>query len=154
MTKLAYELLDDERVLVSAVGHALSCRVSSSEARRFAWSLLADLDPAEADALGYQPPAIIVGTYARPEERSRRRGAWQRREVLEALRDGLDDCWKVSNRLGTSRAQASVQLNRVMHLGFAIKLSEGIPHKPAKWTISDAGLAHLEAWADELQEAA
>lgn len=154
MTRLAHQLLDDERVVISAVGRAMSCHVSMAEARRFAWALLADLDPAEADAMGYQAPAILMLSRAQAEESLRGRGAWQRRSVLSVLFEGRATCAYVAMRVGTSRAQASVQLNRLQHLGYVVKAARMAAGKAFHWEITPAGRLWLDACDAEEERAA
>lgn len=145
MTKLAHEVLDDDRVFVSVVGRSMSCHVSTSEARRFAWALLSDLDPAEADSLGYVAPAVIVQGRSLSEEPVRGRGAWQQREVLSVLRGGSTTCAHISARLGLNRNQTSVQLNRLQHRGHAVKAGRTTEGLAFFWEITDAGRTWLAA---------
>lgn len=53
---LRHQLQDDERVLVTVGGAVpVSIHVQASEAKRFAWGLLADLDPDQYEELGPRP---------------------------------------------------------------------------------------------------
>lgn len=136
--RLAHQLLDDDRVLISFVGSTHAARVNASEARRFAWALLNDLDPEEADANGYTPPP--------PEDKRRclserdyRPGGWQQREVLEAIRAGYVKSPQIANRLGVSSTQTCVQLNRLMHAGKVRKVVPGKSYSPGIWGLTEAG---------------
>lgn len=144
--RLSHQLLDDDRVLVSCVGRAMSVHIAASEARRFAWSLLADLDPAEADFLGYTPPVLVMrGGVA--VERTRGTGPWQRIDVLDAIRSGKDTAPKISAFIGLNQAQTGVQLNKLMKLGFVSKVTIGRAHSAGVWAITKEGLDYLDAQA-------
>jgi hypothetical protein len=152
LTKLAHQLLPDDRVFVSAVGRSMSCHISAAEARRFAWALLADLDPAEADFLGYSPPTLTLSN-GRLREREWRPGPWQRIAVLQAIVDGKDVAPRIGDYIGTTRGQASVQLCKLLKLGLVEKLSIGRSYYPGKWGLTDTGHAFLAEFG-ELGEAA
>lgn len=148
MTKLAHQVLDDDRVFVTVPGRSMSCHVTSAEARRFAWALLADLDPAEADSLGYVAPAIVLNGRCLTEDPFRGKRAWQLREILNVLRGGPSTCARIAGRLAMSREQTSVQLNRLQHRGHAVKAGRTMEGGAHFWQITADGrkwLADCEA---------
>lgn len=90
MAGLRFQVLEDERVLISFVGMSpASMRVTASEARRFAYGLLADLEPLKAEPQVYRtpkPPAPII------EER--------REKILRALKAGETSSMGISRATG------------------------------------------------------
>lgn len=148
--RLSHQLLDDDRVLVSCVGRAMSIYVPAAEARRFAWALLADLDPAEADFLGYTPPTM-VSRNGQMVEQARKVGPWQRIEVLDAIRKGSDTAPKISMRLGLAQMHASVQLNKLHRLGFVSKVTVGRSYYPGIWALTAEGREFLESYDEDAQ---
>lgn len=146
--RLSHQILDDDRVLISCVGRMMLVYVPAAEARRFAWALLADLDPAEADFLGYTPPTMVSRNGVL-KERERKVGPWQRIEVLDAIKRGSTTAPKISMRLGLNQMQVSVQLNKLCRIGHVRKITIGRSYHPGTWGLTFAGVEFLEGYQDD-----
>jgi hypothetical protein len=134
--------MDDERVLITVVGdRPQTLHVSHSEAKRFAWSMLADLDGEGAADAGYvvihEPRAVNVAEGDR--------AAWgsQIEAIMAYLAGGQADTASISANIGTSRQQTAVQLCRLRSRGMVLCTRRGIAGIPALWTL---GHVSIDAW--------
>lgn len=132
MAKLRHQLLDDDRVLISVVGQQNSVRVESSEAKRFAWALLADLEPDEAGKAGYIEPTQPHYSDYRPKMAV----GGQRAEILDALRAGYTTSVAIGNHLGIPSRQVAVRLSKLKAAGQVVMIAPGRPGNPGKWRVA------------------
>jgi hypothetical protein len=144
MIALRHQILEDGRVLVTLKGQI--ARLSPNEVKRFAWAVLNDLDPEEADNSGYVAAPIMLGSDRPPEVVGK--GAWQLMAILERLAQGEAYTTNVSAKLVISRSHAAIQLGRLLKRGWVNRISEGRACWPALWEITDAG---RQALADHEQ---
>lgn len=140
-----HEILDDGRVFVNLNGHV--AHLPPGDVRRFAWGVLADLDPEGAEDAGYQPPAIVLGADLAPKVVQP--GPWQRRGILAYLAPHDEASTPaIAKALGISNKTAAVQLSKLRRQGHVRKISEGMAYSPASWVITDHGRALLKRYVE------
>lgn len=142
-----HQILDDGRVLVNLNG-ALA-HLDPSAVKRFAWGVLNDLDPEEADASGYVAPVIVLSA-AEARDHGPKRGPWQIMAMLSILALGPSYTTSISRGLGLDRTQTAIQLGRLEKRGWAVRLTQGRPHQAGKWGITNEGRIALGEYEDRL----
>lgn len=138
MTTLRHQIQDERVLIVAACERPVSLHVSPREARRFAWALLADLDPEEAEAAGYVPPEPVQRRRASAADGHTAPGPWQLNEILRLLKDqGGLTVVQVADRIGVAKAHAAVQLSRLKRRGYVKQDGRGRAHYPANYSLTD-----------------
>lgn len=145
MNELRHEILDDGRVLVTLKGQI--ARLPPNEVKRFAWAVLNDLDPEEADNAGYVAPVIVLEREAKAEGAGR--GPWQLAAILGELCNGELFTTNISARLKVDRTQCAIQLARLRTRGLVRCKKPGRSYSPALWEITGAGLIWLSNYERE-----
>lgn len=141
MTALRHQILDDDRVLVVATGDTPQhFRITVAEAKRFAWSLLADLDIDGAVEAGYVVEAPSLVSRAREEKD---RSGWGTQ--MDAIADVLASVEEASTTqiacsIGVNRQQVAVQMCRMRDRGHAVCVQTGTAGIPAVWKRGPVGL--------------
>lgn len=127
MTRLRHQILDSGVLITGeAAGRPVSLRVTETEAKRFAWAILADLDPQDDLA-----------------DRPRARAGQQRSAVLRALASRPVNTAGLASVIERTVHHTAVVTNALQAKGLIRCVERGIPNTPAIWGITDAGLQHL-----------
>lgn len=141
LARIKHQLSDGEVLLAIENGGTRIVRISEHEAKRLAWALLSDLDPTEVpDSVFDDPDADI-----RQMDKS------QCELALGVLSSGPTTTWDVANRIGTTRNQAAVVLNRAKERGLVsvltkAKVTMGFGRTQNVWQITDAGKFQLHIY--------
>lgn len=131
MTTLKHRLQDDGFVSIQMGDHL--GKVTESAARRFAWALLADLEP--------EDPEVVA-----KEDRGH---GYQRRAILRALSERELVYHEVASATGIKTTVVPTLLSQLKNAGL-IERTQAIsrPYEPSSWRLTQAGrdrLAHLDA---------
>lgn len=132
MTRLRHQILDTGVLITGeAAGRPVALRVTETEAKRFAWSLLNDLDPEEDDAF---QPRVPVGQ--------------QRLAILKALAVKPLDTAAVGKIIVRSTPHAAVVLSKMKSQGLVAITRPGVAGLPAMWALLASGRQQLE-WREQ-----
>jgi hypothetical protein len=145
VTALRHQILDDDRVLVTVSGDVPAhFRVSVAEAKRFAWSMLADLDPEGAEEAGYVAAAPVPFPARSHEDKDRATWGTQIEAIIGFLKTVPHaDTNEISRAIGVNRQQCAVQLCRMRDRGHVACLRRGVAGIPAVWSV---GAVSVEQW--------
>lgn len=147
MTALRHQLHDDGRVLVTVVGdRPLSVHVEADEVRRFAWSVLADLDPEGAEDAGYVA-AAVPRPYGDPD-RERARWGSQIAAICAFLEGRQANTTQIANLLGVSGNHAAIQMLKLERRGLVKRVKRGSPGDPSIWAAGEITLSECRARLD------
>jgi len=138
--RLRHQLQGDGRVLITTGGdRPMMLHVPSSEAKRFAWAMLADLDPDGAEEAGSPVQAVCAPVVGAGD----RRAPWgsQIEAIAAMLDEGPMDTAAVARALDVSRNHASVLLSRLKACGVIEMTKAGRPHSPATWQLGPVSYA-------------
>lgn len=140
MSRLAHQVLDDGRVLISAVGQASSFHLTAEDAKRLAWGLLADLAPEDAE----------VRSTRRRKVKPAAAGERCRVVLGHLLLHPRSTSEQVAAALGISRGAVAMCLNRQAKCGCVVQASKTRANPrtgsaPATWVITAAGREELLA---------
>lgn len=142
MNELRHQILDDGRVLITLKGQI--ARLQPSEVKRFAWAVLNDLEPEEADLSGYVAP--IVDFAASRVSNDHHRGPWQQLAILTLLLGGPLYTTNISRKAAVGRNHAAIQLGRLAKRDLVECMIKGRSYSPSLWAITSAGRAFLETY--------
>lgn len=112
-------------------GLPITHRVDPAEARRFAWSMLNDLDP---DGVG----DVASPFEHRLGEHERVPHGYQRWAVLVAILHGVNRSVMIAQHLNMPRAPTSTTLSQLRAAGFVRKSAAPIGHASI-WSLTDLG---------------
>jgi len=139
MSLVRHQLLDDGRVLIVCVnGSTHSIRVSLSEAKRFAWALLSDLDP--DGVFEHEAP---------PSKQKKLKEPPQALQLLRILCRRDMTTPDLGMAIGTTRNQAAVVLHRLKELDLVRVVMSGgnrveeISRAPNTWGATEVGKKYL-----------
>lgn len=136
MITLRHQMQDETHVIITA-GPGRVIRVTPTEAKRFAWAILADLDEAEALRCGYRAlvnrPAHRV---VRERDANGGRGPTpQQSQALNVLRVANSTAQDIGEALSIGIKRARTLLTEMKRAGLVRKATKGGPGKPAVWEI-------------------
>lgn len=141
-----FHRLEDEAVLLGfrvSSSQPAVVKVTQSEAKRFAWAILADLDPEEAQTAGSPLSEPVPRARGTAHARERTAFATQPRAILAFLRNGKADTRRIAVAVDISTQQAAVVLCNMAKRGLVTRLTRGLAGYPAIW---QAGPTTIEAY--------
>lgn len=136
MTRLRHEIESDAVALV--IGDR-RIRVTPTEAKRFAWGLLADLDPDEADKCG---GSEIDWSADYRDGELPYRAPTQAMKVLAAVQRGARTCAEIAERTGLRSGIAGPRASMLVDRGYLTRIDGG--RRVAAYAITNAGERWLE----------
>lgn len=137
---LRHALLPDGVVLVFGSHERV---VSFSEAKRFAWAILADLDPEEAEACGLPAPPVATRAAADSDEPGERYYGSRRLAYLGSLTSGPKRAREVAETVCEDTGVINARLAHLHALGLVARVSGGGKGTKVTWGLTEAGRAAL-----------
>ena len=140
LAKIKHQLNPDGGVTLAIInGGTRIVQITEDDAKRLAWAILSDLEPEEALRVDWEDPAV---------KDLRQMDKSQCEMALEILDDGPTATSNIGDRVGITRNQAAVVLNRAKERGLVkvimrAKLTLGFGRTQNVWAITDAGRLQL-----------
>lgn len=113
----------------------LTLHVQPDTLKRFAWGVLNDLDPEEAEA--------VLGGGPRIPHYDGRSLFNAKERILLALREGVQFCYLIARKLDTDRNRVSVELCKLRSAGLVTSVRQDIG-RGHFWTITPSGEIALD----------
>ncbi len=140
MIRLRHEISDDGVTLCFG---SQRVRVTETEAKRFAWGILADLDPDETVSAGGElPPVAHVPSEVRRGGR-RAKGPSQVERVLTAISGGASTTAQVALATGLPSGVVAARVSAMQERGLVLRANPYGPGAKAEYVVTAAGRQHL-----------